>query len=157
MKSSRDLILRISALTLMTSWFVFSSSIARATLGGNEASVGSGLHGQHVKHAKTAADYTVHDITTGSQTVKEYVNSQGVVFAVTWSGNLQPDLSKLFGSYYSEYQAQSAKAIRRRGARRQDLKTANLSIQKWGHMRSMHGRAILNSALPASVKPGDLK
>jgi hypothetical protein len=34
-------------------------------------------------------------------TITQYVNTQGVVFAVTWNGPVKPDLQQLLGSYFS--------------------------------------------------------
>jgi hypothetical protein len=139
--------------------FTFLSFQSRAELGGDEGTIAnesSSMKAKHVRNA-TSAEYTVHDLSTDSHTIKEYVNASGIVFAVTWSGVTQPDLSKLFGTYYSEFTAAHKKAEHHRGGRDQNLTSANLTVKKWGHMRDAHGRAVLVSAVPSAVNVEDLK
>jgi len=50
--------------------------------------------------------YDVHEmISTDGTTVRAYVEPAGRVFAVTWSGKVQPDLRVLLGPYYARYVA----------------------------------------------------
>src|SRR5690242_6741747 len=43
--------------------------------------------------------YSVHTISTPIATIREYVDNNGNVFAVSWRGIRRPDLSVLLGSF----------------------------------------------------------
>jgi hypothetical protein len=48
--------------------------------------------------------YDVHEmISTDGTSVRAYVEPGGKVFAVTWSGRVQPDLRVVLGPYYARY------------------------------------------------------
>ena len=124
---------------------------AGATLGGSAESV---VTDQSKLHAKRAVvdrrDYTVHEITGDDGTlIREYVTPAGKVFGVSWSGPTIPDLEQLLGTYNAEFQT----AIRAKRGRRSSAAVHNpdLVVESSGHMRAFHGRAYLNSMLPAGV------
>jgi uncharacterized protein DUF2844 len=95
--------------------------------------------------------FTVHQITTKAGiTVKEYVSADGVVFGVSWRGAVFPDLSRLLGTYFAQFQrAATAQAPFRR--RHIMVHTAQLVAETGGHMRDLRGRAYLPAMLPAGV------
>ena len=103
-----------------------------------------------------AALYSTHELTAGLNTIREYTNSDGVVFAVTWSGPSHPDLETLFGSYYSEYQAAEANRPKGMGHGAVALKTARLAIRRGGHMRALKGAAVISNLVPTGVKAEEL-
>ncbi len=47
--------------------------------------------------------YDVHEMISADATVRAYVEPGGRVFAVTWSGKVQPDLRVLLGPSYARY------------------------------------------------------
>jgi len=48
--------------------------------------------------------YDVHEMIAGDgTTVRAYVEPGGRVFAVTWSGRVQPDLRVVLGPYYAQF------------------------------------------------------
>src|SRR5579864_7316700 len=78
--------------------------VALAHLGGDVASVEldrAALNGR--SQSATFAAFDVHEIAAGSQTVREFVRSDGTVFALSWSGPVPPDLQTLLGPYFGAY------------------------------------------------------
>jgi hypothetical protein len=102
--------------------------------------------------------YNVHEITTaGGGVVHEYSTRQGTVFAVTWQGQLPPDLAQLFGSYYKQYQ-DAAAAQSRAGMHRQlNISGADFVVASTGRMRSFRGAAYVPSLVPAGVSVAELQ
>src|ERR1700733_3415028 len=86
-------------------FWIGGSGSALATLGEKESSVDNDI--QIYKGSKTTTEteaYTVHELLLNNGTsIKEYVSHAGLVFAATWHGLTQPDLTALLGRYYSEY------------------------------------------------------
>ncbi|MDR3608601.1 MAG: DUF2844 domain-containing protein [Oligoflexia bacterium] len=102
--------------------------------------------------------YTVSILDSGAVTVREYISTAtGKVFAVTWEGLTRPDLAKLLGSHYQEYQSE-AKKSRSLGRRRASVvQTDGLVVESSGHMRSQRGRAYLPGEIPPGVDIGEIK
>lgn len=103
--------------------------------------------------------YSIETITVGGMTIKEYVSSDGIVFAVTWRGTGAPDLPLLFGSYFDEYR-DGLTALQSRKPRMRKplvLKTAHLVVERAGHARSMWGRAFIPALLPATISPENIQ
>ncbi|HXN97846.1 MAG TPA: DUF2844 domain-containing protein [Candidatus Acidoferrales bacterium] len=146
---------------LVGSVFVVGTSFpAWAALGGDIASVQADqFHMQGTRRVTAAAAYTVHEIQGASGTgVREYVSSEGKVFAVAWQGPYLPDMRQLLGSSFEQY-AQAAKAQRstrmRRGPRL--IEEPGLSVEMSGHPRSFSGRAYIPGMLPQGVLAEDIR
>jgi hypothetical protein len=146
---------------LVGSVFVVGTSFpAWAALGGDIASVQADqVHMQGTRRVTTAAAYTVHEIQGASGTVvREYVSSEGKVFAVAWQGPYLPDMRQLLGSSFEQY-AQAAKAQRstrmRRGPRL--IEEPGLTVETSGHPRSFSGRAYIPGMLPPGVPAEDIR
>lgn len=79
--------------------------VARAGLGGDAAGVqadAAGLHG--AVNSASAPQFDVEEINADSGIrVREFLNRSGVVFAVSWSGPVMPDLQPLLGAHYAAY------------------------------------------------------
>ena len=132
---------------------------AHAALGGDSASVladGAELHG--VVNSVISQQYDIQEITadTGMR-VREYVNRDGVVFAVSWAGPAPPDLQRLLGAHYMEYTTALA-ALRHPGLQRSvRVASPELIVESGGHLRAYAGRAFLPALVPAGVSAGDLR
>ena len=131
---------------------------AYAGLGGDAASAladGTELHG--AVHSVSLPLYDVEEITTDTgMRVREYVNRNGVVFAVSWSGPVLPDLQRLLGTHYVEYTTALA-ALNHPGLRRSVRVTLpGLIVESGGHLRAYAGRARLPALIPAGVSAADL-
>jgi hypothetical protein len=108
-----------------------------------------------------SAQFETQTIQSGNQTFKEYVNSNGVVFAFSWSGALvPPDLSQEMGDYYTEYSKRAAQAVQQnplRGRHPTVISTPDATIYRGGQAKNFHGLAIIQSAMPTGVKLEDLQ
>jgi hypothetical protein len=102
--------------------------------------------------------FEVHVITTDSgMRISEYLNANGIVFAVTWAGPVPPDLRLLLGSHYGDYTAALA-AMNHPGLHRTARIEANgLVVDVGGHMRAYSGRAYMPALTPAGVAVGELR
>lgn len=145
----------------MRAWALFLclslSWTAHAVLGGSIDSVEStrqSMAGVHAKAMQSGNLYTVHDVSNDGQAVKEYVDVNGKVFAVTWRGIGQPDLSTLFGAYFNDFnQAEKSRAVIKGHRRMSRVSTSDIEVVRDGHAREMHGVAYIRSAVPAGVNP----
>lgn len=130
---------------------------ARAALGESEASVdrdGKALSMER-QAAKVQAGVRVHELRKPTQTVREFVDPSGTVFAVAWSGGAPPDLPRLLGAYHAEYRAAAAARTGPRGPRR--VESPNVVVETWGHGRALHGRAWLPSRVPPGANLDDVQ
>jgi len=133
--------------------------LAFAALGERESQIATDqvrLRANKVQRT-TQARFSVHEITSDSNTVKEFVGADGVVFAVSWRGTFRPDFESLFGSYYEDYHARDASRPRMISRHPVSITTDQIVVQKGGHMRDVHGIAYIPSKLPPGVQPEDLQ
>jgi Protein of unknown function (DUF2844) len=130
---------------------------AFAALGGDASSVEADtakMKGQ--ARATPAGGYTVSEITLPSGTVvREYVSSEGKVFAVTWSGAAIPDLRQTLGTYFEEYKAAAAGS--HLGHHHLAIQQPDLIVNTGGHMRAWRGKAYVPSLLPPNFSVDDIK
>jgi hypothetical protein len=130
---------------------------AFATLGEPEISVQTDVTRAlaSIKSSQQRAGYRVHEIQLSSGTVmREFVATDGKVFAVTWQGPTRPDLRQALGQYFDVYvSAPRAKFADRRHVQ---IQQGDLIVQAGGHMGALSGRAYLASAVPSGVNIGDL-
>ena len=140
----------------MTPWCV---APAHAALGGDAASVASdadALHG--VIHSTPLQQYDIQEITSGNGIrLREYLDRNGLVFAVAWSGPAMPDLQKLLGASYQTYTTAVAAANHPGLKRPLRIATSDLVVESEGHMRAYTGRAYLPALIPAGTSPADLR
>jgi Protein of unknown function (DUF2844) len=98
--------------------------------------------------AARAAGHTVNTTTLASgTTVREYVGTDGIVFAVAWNGPFLPDLRELLGDHFATLTGASAQQRRTGGG--VHAAATDVTIESTGHMRAYAGRAWINSRLPA--------
>jgi len=101
--------------------------------------------------------YTIQEIDYDSTTVREYVSTAGVVFGVAWNGLVHPDLTQLLGSYADQYETALQQTPREPGRRRLGVKTNEVVVEKWGHMRNLQGRAYVPALIPPGVSVDEIK
>jgi hypothetical protein len=133
---------------------------AWAALGGNVASVQADQVRMQASLRTTAsAAYNVHEMQTAAGgVVREYVSSEGKVFAITWNGPWPPDLRQLLGAYFDQYsQAAMAQREARIGRRPLVINEPGLVVQAGGHPRSFTGKAYVPQILPAGVRAEDIQ
>lgn len=127
---------------------LFSLS-AFATLGQPASTVTQdkqAVHATVMKQANVSTNgYTIQQLSNNAnQNVYEYINPQGIVFAVSWSGPVKPDLSTLLGSYFDQMaQAKSQSRTHK------EIATSDVVISSSGRMRSFKGYAYVPGLTPA--------
>jgi hypothetical protein len=136
-----------------------SVGTAGAALGGDAASVLSDaaeLHG--IERSTLLQQYDIHEITNDSgMRVREFLNRDGIVFAVTWNGPVVPDLRSLLGTSYDAY-SQGLAALQPSGVHRSlRIASSNLVVESGGHLRAYSGRAYLMHLIPAGTSTADLR
>jgi len=140
--------------TAILAWSVLLAIAAPvfAALGEGEETVSADQ--AKFRAAKTSVSergtFRLHEASRGDGSlIREYVNPQGKVFAVSWRGPVMPDLSQLLGSNFAAFHEKlQFKTSRRRIATVQE---GDLVVESTGHARGFYGRAYLMSMLPAGV------
>jgi hypothetical protein len=127
-----------------------------ATLGRDASSVDADrvrMQGALLRIARSDA-YTVHELRSASgTTVREYVSSNGTVFAVAWQGPWLPDLRQMLGPYFDDYQRALQSSTGRRRARGSlTVELPDLTVQMTGHPRAFAGRAYVPRLMPLRVQ-----
>jgi hypothetical protein len=101
--------------------------------------------------------YTVQEIQSGADTIREYVTSSGKVFGIAWRGLRHPDLATLLGGYFSEYQTADQTTKHTPGARSRTIKTARVTVERGGQPRNLIGKAYDPSLLPTGVSADEIQ
>lgn len=101
--------------------------------------------------------YTVHEIYSPANTVREFVSPSGIVFGVAWNGLVPPDIAQLLGSYITEYKNALQHTPRQKGSRHQRVKSSALIVERWGHMRNLQGRAYVPALIPSGVNIDEIR
>jgi uncharacterized protein DUF2844 len=132
---------------------------ASATLGGSADSVETDRKVLSAVHRgiTARAGYTVHEVTSDANVVREYVSSSGVVFGIAWNGLSHPDLTPLLGSYADEYRQALRQTPHKPGRRSLQVKANRVVVEKWGHMRNLQGRAYDPALIPKGVSVDEIK
>ncbi len=134
------------------------SSPALATLGevmpAAPAAAGTAVATQAKRQTVSrAALYSVFESELENGTVvKEFANATGMVFAVSWTGPMLPDLKGLLGSHFETFTA-GANQARRPGSLGTPLNIAQdkVVIRSNGRMRHFFGHAYTPDQIPAGV------
>ena len=155
MKRKRTGLLAIMLAFAFSVAFLAAARDALAVLGGPVDSVNKDMAALKATRSQvtTLPGYSVHEIASGALTLREYVSSDGIVFGIAWDGLLSPKLSYLLGAYYSQYREARRQVPPSHGKKSMRVKANDVVVEKWGHMRSMHGRAYAPLLLPAGVSP----
>lgn len=108
-----------------------------------------------VRPGTQTTQYSVQTLTTPSGiTIKEFADTSGNIFAVTWQGPFMPDLRQLLGQYFNTYVSTARQ--HHGGHHHLSVVEPNLVVHSQGHMRAFSGIAYLPDKVPKGVKPGDL-
>ena len=135
-----------------------------AALGGTAVSASSELTEQGTKalvlSANTPQQLTVTGVTlhqtltpTGTQ-IREYINADGIVFAIAWNGPTLPNLKQLLGNYFQQL---SAPTTAHTGLRNTSIRSSDVVIQSHGHMRAFQGRAFIPALMPSTVQENQIQ
>ncbi|MEP6883307.1 MAG: DUF2844 domain-containing protein [Gammaproteobacteria bacterium] len=135
------------------------ASRVQAALGGDTASVfadSADMHG--TVRAIPLLQYDIQEITADNgMRLREFLNREGLVFAVTWSGPVVPDLQRLLGGHFTTY-SEALAALQQPGLHR-SLRIASdgLIVELGGHLRAYTGRAYLPALVPSGIPTADLR
>jgi hypothetical protein len=102
-------------------------------------------------NANASASWSVNTSTQGNGAViREYLDSGGTVFAVSWRGPRIASLDTLLGSYFPAWEKAlaAAQAARGGGYGPVSVRQSGLVVESGGHMGLLTGRAWLPTALP---------
>jgi hypothetical protein len=128
---------------------------AQAMLAGDAPSILKDAAAAHAATSllKSSGSYTVHEFSSNAVTIREYLNADGRVFAVTWSGLGKPNLKQLLGDSFKEF---GSAASARPHAGNSQLRYAgnDLVIESIGRASHFSGRAYLRSLMPGDVQLG---
>lgn len=132
---------------------------AVAALGGDATSVladANELHG--TAHSVLLARYAIHEINTDSgMRVREFLNQDGIVFAVAWSGPVVPGLKGLLGPGFAAY-SHALAALQQPGLHRSlRIASGDLVVEFGGHLRAYSGRAFLPALMPSGMPTAELR
>jgi hypothetical protein len=136
-------------------------TVSHATLGGKPSQTASNAAGKPLLRGAAQADapnpsWTLHSTSTADGvTVHEYASLDGIVFAVTWSGPVRPDMTALLGSYFPNVASAARRAPRGTGPLVE--RSGDLQIESIGHQGRFIGKAWLPRLVPAHVDMGDLE
>ncbi len=131
---------------------------AQAALGGTVASVKADAVRMRSEPVATATQlYDRHDMVSAGGQVHEFVSRSGQVFAVTWSGQMPPDLHQILGTYYEGYRtavaAQSGPGAHRLAA----VVLPDLVVHAVARMRAFEGAAYVPSLVPVGFDLAELR
>ena len=126
----------LRAFGAVTALLALSANVS-ATLGRDASTVDADrvrMQGALLRIARNDA-YTVHELRSASgTTVREYVSSNGTVFAVAWQGPWLPDLRQMLGPYFDDYQrALQSTTAKRRARGSLTVELPDLTVQMTGH------------------------
>ena len=132
---------------------------AQATLGEPADSVESDRKAlSAVRHPTLSGNaYTVQELESAANTVREFISPSGVVFAIAWNGFSEPDLTILLGAYAREYEQALLRTEIPKGRPFSQVKTGRVTVETWGHMRNLQGRAYLQDLIPPGVSIDKIK
>jgi hypothetical protein len=143
---ARSAVMALLALAIAPSW---------AVLGGNAASIQTDQDRMQAQRRTLAAApaSSVQELRMADgSSIRQFVNAQGVVYAVAWSTRLKPDFAQMLGQHAAEFNAGLAEAPRAPGLRRRAVvDRGDLVVESAGRPGAFVGRAWLKSLLPAGT------
>lgn len=102
--------------------------------------------------------HTRHEMTLpNGGLVREFTNTNGRVYALTWSGPGKPDLRSLLGGYFDRLQAGNGRINPRARRQPMQLVRSDVVIQTGGHMGYFWGVAYIPALAPADFAVTELQ
>lgn len=147
-------IIQTALFTIFNIFLLALPLASQAELGGNLASInqeqktfGSTLS------SSPQTGYTIYSQTINPGLVlKEYLATNGNVFAITWKGPNLPNFQVVLGAYYSNYLT-----ALQNNPRAIFVQNDNIVIESGGVMGGYLGRAYLPKQFPVGMTPADLQ
>lgn len=133
-----------------------SCSPSWAVLGGDVASVQADQLRMRATRQTTNAVQggTVHEIRMpDGSSIREFVNAQGIVYAVAWSTRLKPDFTQMLGRHAADFDAGVSAQSQKPGLQRSAaVDRGDLVVHSAGRPGAFVGRAWLKSQLPLGTR-----
>lgn len=147
-------IIQTALFTIFNIFLLALPLASQAELGGNLASInqeqktfGSTLS------SSPQTGYTIYSQTINPGLVlKEYLATNGNVFAITWKGPNLPNFQVVLGAYYSNYLT-----ALQNNPRAIFVQNDNIVIESGGVMGGYLGRAYLPKQFPVGMTPANLQ
>ena len=89
--------------------------------------------------------------------VRQYVDSSGKVYAVSWRGPAMPNIQALLGTYFDTFREGATASIGEAGLHAARVTEGDLVVENRVRLREFSGRAWLVSALPPGVSTTDIQ
>jgi hypothetical protein len=142
--------------TLASAALMLFTLPASAALGGDATSVTNDqIRMQATLRSTKNQGYAMHELTSPSGTVREYLTPQGKVFGIAWQGPFRPDFQQLLGTYFQQFI--DAGKNHRRGNGPLVLEQPGLVVYSGGYMRAFFGKAYVPDMLPQGVTADAIK
>ena len=136
-------------MVLLTVMALFPNKVWGAL--GDRVAPGTGKSNLGLADSANSTTYTVRSSVVQGIQVHEYI-SNGIVFAVTWTGLTKPDLSVVLGEkYFSELQTSGLNLSGIKGHPKRVWTLDDFVVETSGHMRRVHGLAYLPDAVPVGL------
>jgi hypothetical protein len=132
-----------------------------AVLGGDVASVQADQVRMRAMRSSAGATQggPVHEIRMqDGSSIRQFVNTQGVVYAVAWSTRLKPDFAQLLGRHAAEFDAGVSAQLQTPGLKRSAVvDRGDLVVHSAGRPGAFVGRAWLKSLVPAGTRSDEIR
>jgi hypothetical protein len=140
-----------------TSFAMLVPAGASAELGGTAGSIERDrARMQALIAVRQTPRYAVYEMTSESgSTVREFVGTDGAIFAVAWEGPFHPDYQQLLGAYFDRLRP--SPDVRRARHAPVLIDTPDFVFQSLGHFRALAGRAYVPRMLPAGVPVEEIR
>jgi hypothetical protein len=89
--------------------------------------------------------------------VRDYVDSNGDVYAVSWRGPAMADVRSLLGAYFETFRQGASASVGDAGLHTARVAQGDLVVENRVRLREFSGRAWLVSALPPGVRATDIE
>jgi hypothetical protein len=124
--------------------FVISSHAAL----GDQVVTSSSANSNSLKATSSGSSYTVSQTAVDGVVIRQYVDSQGRVFGISWRGATLPPLSDLLGTYLPEYKKEIKARGKTFGRRFLKVSTDNIVVEGSSRQTDQRGRAYIPANLP---------
>ncbi|MDF0606453.1 DUF2844 domain-containing protein [Neisseriaceae bacterium TC5R-5] len=129
---------------------VVLTSNAQASLGQYIAPNGETIRSFSVLKTVEMAGYSIQESQDAAgMLIREFVSSEGIVFAVSWRGKTIPNMQRLLGEYFPVYA--QAQRNNRAGLNMLQGVQSGLEVSSGGRMGAFYGVAYVSGLLPAGL------
>lgn len=124
---------------------------------GSTGPAGSASQGAVVNQAQGGLILFHESTDANGIVVRQYVDSSGRVYAVSWRGPAMPNVQALLGTYFAAFREGASASIGAAGLHTARVAQGDLVVENRVRLREFSGRAWLVSALPPGVSTTDIQ